>query len=152
MPLRKRQEVQKVLRAEEQLVATTTITGWRYPDPKAEVASLRSRGPKPPHSSFLKCGNSFFFSNRVLILGVVRMPFLLLMQTQFNSLAKIGNYRGPLLQSHGTADRLIPYAMGRQLFAAANEPKRFIAIPGGDHNDLQTDADYAVLVEFLGKL
>ena len=68
-----------------------------------------------------------------------------LMQTQFNSLAKIGNYHGPLLQSHGTADRLIPYAMGRQLFMGANEPKQFIVIPGGDYNDPQTDADYAAL-------
>ena len=74
------------------------------------------------------------------------------MQTQFNSLAKIGNYHGPLLQSHGTADRLIPFAMGRQLFAAANEPKQFIVIPGGDHNDPQTDAYYVALFEFLGRL
>ena len=70
------------------------------------------------------------------------------MQTQFNSLAKISRYHGPLLQSHGTADRLIPFEMGRQLFAAANEPKRFVAIPGGDHNDPQTDEYYAALFEF----
>ena len=87
--------------------------------------------------------------------GHVTMPWLpvrTLMQTQFNSLAKIGSYHGPLLQSHGTADRLIPYAMGRQLFAAANEPKQFVEIPGGDHNDPQTDAYYAALFEFLGRL
>jgi len=80
------------------------------------------------------------------------LPVRTLMRTQLNSLAKIGNYRGPLLQSHGTADRLIPYAMGRQLFEAANEPKRFVAIPGGDHNDPQTDEYYAALREFLDKL
>jgi fermentation-respiration switch protein FrsA (DUF1100 family) len=87
--------------------------------------------------------------------GHATMPWLpvrLLMQTQFNSLAKIGSYHGPLLQSHGTSDRLIPYAMGRQLFAAANEPKVFIAIPGGEHNDPQTDAYYAALFAFLGRL
>ena len=67
------------------------------------------------------------------------LPVRSLMRTQFNSLAKIRNYHGPLLQSHGTADRLIPFAMGRQLFEAANEPKQFIAIPGGDHNDPQTE-------------
>ena len=86
--------------------------------------------------------------------GHAKMPWLpvrTLMQTQFNSLAKISTYHGPLLQSHGTADRLIPYAMGQQLFAAANEPKQFIAIPGGDHNDPQTDAYYAALFEFLGR-
>ena len=80
------------------------------------------------------------------------LPVRTLMRTQFNSLAKIGKYHGPLLQSHGTADRLIPYAMGRQLFAAANEPKQFIAIPGGDHNDPQTDAYYAALDEFFARL
>ena len=79
-------------------------------------------------------------------------PVRTLMQTQFNSLAKICKYHGPLLQSHGTADRLIPFAMGRQLFEAANEPKQFIVIPGGDHNDPQTDAYYAALFAFLGRL
>ena len=74
------------------------------------------------------------------------------MQTQLNSLAKIGNYHGPLLQSHGTADRLIPFAMGRRLFEAANEPKRFIAIQGGDHNDPQSDEYYKALSEFFGQL
>ncbi len=74
------------------------------------------------------------------------------MQAQFNSLAKIRNYHGPLLQSHGTSDRLIPYPMGRQLFEAANEPKQFVAIPGGNHNDPQTDEYYAALFTLLGRL
>ena len=69
-----------------------------------------------------------------------------------DTLAKIHSYHVPLLQSHGTADRLIPFAMGQQLFAAANEPKHFVAIPGGDHNDPQTEDYYAALFEFLGRL
>ncbi len=87
--------------------------------------------------------------------GHAKLPWLpvrALMRTQFNSLAKIGKYHGPLLQSHGTADRLIPFAMGRQLFDAANEPKQFIAIPGGDHNDPQAEEYYAALFAFLGRL
>jgi fermentation-respiration switch protein FrsA (DUF1100 family) len=76
-------------------------------------------------------------------------PVRSVMHNQFDSLAK---YHGPLLQSHGTGDRLIPYAMGRQLFDAANEPKRFVTIPGGDHNDPQTEAYYSELFEFLGRL
>ena len=74
------------------------------------------------------------------------------MQTQFNSLAKIPNYHGPLLQSHGTANPLIPFSIGRQLFAAANQPRQFIVIPRGDHNDPQTEEYYAALYEFLGRL
>ena len=80
------------------------------------------------------------------------LPVRALMQAQFNSLAKIRNYHGPLLQSHGTADRLIPYTMGQRLFEKANEPKLFIAIPGGDHNDPQTEKYYAALFKFLGRL
>jgi uncharacterized protein len=80
------------------------------------------------------------------------VPLWLLMQTHFNSIVKIHNYHGSLLQSHGTADRLIPYAMGRKLFDAANEPKQFVAIPGGDHNDPQSEQYYAALSDFLKKL
>ena len=75
-----------------------------------------------------------------------------LMQTQFNSLRKIADYHGPLLQSHGTADRLIPYAIGRRLFDAANQPKQFVPIPGGDHNDPQNDEYYGHLSAFLDRL
>jgi fermentation-respiration switch protein FrsA (DUF1100 family) len=87
--------------------------------------------------------------------GHAAMPWLpvrTLMQSKFNSQAKIGNYHGPLLQSHGTADRLIPFAMGRQLFDAANEPKQFVKIEGRDHNDPQTDEYYVALSEFVGRL
>ena len=87
-------------------------------------------------------------------LGELKMPWLSprkVMKTQLNSLAKIGNYHGPLLQSHGTADQLIPYAMGRQLFEAAKEPKRFIPVPNGDHNCPQTAEYLTALSECLEK-
>ena len=80
------------------------------------------------------------------------VPAKLLMQTRLNSLAKIGNYRGPLLQSHGDADRLIPYEFGQRLFANANQPKTFVRIPGGDHNDPQTAEYYRALEKFLTEL
>ena len=80
------------------------------------------------------------------------LPVRTVMRTQLNSLAKIPNYHGPLLQSHGTGDRLIPYGMGWQLFLAANEPKQFIPIRGGDHNDPQSDEYYAALFAFLSRL
>jgi fermentation-respiration switch protein FrsA (DUF1100 family) len=80
------------------------------------------------------------------------LPVRLLAKTQLNSAAKIANYHGPLLQSHGTADRLIPYSIGRKLFDRANEPKQFVTIAGGDHNDPQTDEYYAILAAFLDRL
>lgn len=80
------------------------------------------------------------------------VPVRSLMHMKFDSMSKISHYHGPLLQSHGDADRVIPYALGCKLFAAANEPKEFITIAGGGHSDLLT-ADYvAALDHFLASL
>jgi fermentation-respiration switch protein FrsA (DUF1100 family) len=59
---------------------------------------------------------------------------------------------GPLLQSHGDADRLVPYALGQRLFATANQPKRFFTIPRGDHNDPQPPQYYDALAAFLAEV
>jgi hypothetical protein len=80
------------------------------------------------------------------------LPVGLLMRTRFDSLAKIAAYHGPLLQSHGPRDTIIPFDLGRRLFEAANEPKQFIAIQGRDHNDPRPPQYYDALAEFLGKL
>jgi fermentation-respiration switch protein FrsA (DUF1100 family) len=64
-----------------------------------------------------------------------------LVADRLNSAALIPKYRGPLLQSHGDADRIVPFALGRALFDAAHEPKTFVTLPGGDHNDAPTE-DY----------
>ena len=63
------------------------------------------------------------------------IPVRLLMRNRLDSLRKIGDYHGPLLVCHGDADDIIPLAMGRRLFEAANPPKRFVLLPGVDHNE-----------------
>jgi fermentation-respiration switch protein FrsA (DUF1100 family) len=60
---------------------------------------------------------------------------------KLNSVARIARYKGPLLQSHGDADRTIPYALGVKLFEAAPGVKQFVRIARGDHND-PPPADY----------
>jgi len=80
------------------------------------------------------------------------LPVGRLMQNRYDSLTKIGQYHGPLLQSHGDADRLIPYEMGQELFAAAAGPKKFVTIEHGDHNDPQTPEYYQALDEFIDSL
>ncbi|NLZ02694.1 MAG: alpha/beta hydrolase [Pirellulaceae bacterium] len=80
------------------------------------------------------------------------LPMRSLIRNRFDSLAKIGRYRGPLLVSHGDSDRVVPYEMGRRLLAAANEPKTFLTIEGGDHNDPQPPDYDRQLVEFLDGL
>jgi uncharacterized protein len=73
-------------------------------------------------------------------------------QRQLDSASRIRDYKGPLLQTHGDADTVIPYELGRRLFEAANEPKRFIRVPGGDHNDPPTRAYLDALERFLDTL
>lgn len=80
------------------------------------------------------------------------VPVRYLMQTRLDSAAKIPNYRGPLLQTHGDADRIVPYALGRKLFDAANEPKRFVPVPGGGHNDPPSREYLAALDHFFDAL
>jgi fermentation-respiration switch protein FrsA (DUF1100 family) len=80
------------------------------------------------------------------------LPVRLLMRTRLDSVAKIANYHGPLLQAHGDADTIVPFASGRKLFDAANEPKEFVVVAGGDHNDEVSRQFYEALDRFLGRL
>jgi len=64
------------------------------------------------------------------------LPVRWIMRNRFASIEKIGHYHGPLLIIHGTQDTVIPFAMGQTLFDRANEPKRFYAVAGADHNDV----------------
>lgn len=54
---------------------------------------------------------------------------------KFNSLKKIKQIPTPLLFFHGNRDELVAYDNGKELFAAANEPKEFYPIEGAGHND-----------------
>ena len=79
-------------------------------------------------------------------------PAHLLMSNRFDSLKKIANYQGPLLLSHGDADRTIPYEQGLRLFEAAPGPKRMVTIRGGDHNSPQSEEYRQAFDEFLNAL
>jgi fermentation-respiration switch protein FrsA (DUF1100 family) len=80
------------------------------------------------------------------------LPVRLLMRSKFDSVGAIANYHGPLLQLHGDADTIVPVEFGRRLFAAANEPKRLVITPGGNHNDGRTEAAYWAIAQFLDSL
>jgi len=67
-------------------------------------------------------------------------PFVpgFLIRTKMDSLAKIGDVTEPKLFIHSPSDEVVPYELGRRLYEAAPEPKRFLEVPGATHND--TDA------------
>jgi hypothetical protein len=55
---------------------------------------------------------------------------------RFASIEKIGQVQAPLLMLHGKRDDTIPIQLGERLFAAANDPKQWLAIDGAAHSDL----------------
>ncbi len=69
--------------------------------------------------------------------GFVASLLLQFNNERFASIDKIGRVHAPLLMIHGSADTTIPMRLGRRLYAAANPPKRWLAIEGGAHSDLQ---------------
>ncbi len=63
------------------------------------------------------------------------LPVGLLLNQRFESLKKISALKIPLLIIHGTWDKRVPVAMGKQLYAAAPEPKKLLLIEGGEHSN-----------------
>lgn len=55
---------------------------------------------------------------------------------KFDNLRKIKKIHCPVLIIHGMQDSVINPSRGRTLFAAANEPKRFLWVQGANHNDV----------------
>jgi fermentation-respiration switch protein FrsA (DUF1100 family) len=73
----------------------------------------------------------------------------LILRDRFDSLSRIGAVKAPLLVLHGERDEVIPVALGRALFAAANEPKDLWLAPQGNHNDLRQFGGLEKVAEFL---
>ncbi|WP_018267541.1 alpha/beta hydrolase [Methylosinus sp. LW4] len=61
------------------------------------------------------------------------LPVRWLMLDQFRSDLAIRDVHVPVLIAHGDKDGVVPIALGRKLFDLANEPKRFMLVPGGQH-------------------
>jgi len=78
------------------------------------------------------------------------LPVRWAMDNRYDCLSRIARFHGPLLQSHGTADELIPLALGRQLFdAAPSTHKQWLALSNLGHNSPWPGSYYADLANFL---
>ena len=71
---------------------------------------------------------------------------------RLDSVSLIAKIYCPLMQIHGTADRVVPFHMGRTLFEAAAEPKQFVPIPRADHNSPVPQEIYGMIDRFLDSL
>jgi hypothetical protein len=131
-------------------------------DAEAGLAWLRQRGFPPErvvlHGESLGSAVAVELATRTRCAGLVlEAPFTsasavagavvpLLGRTLisgFDSLSRIRRVNAALLIIHGTRDEIIPFEMGQQLFAAANEPKHFYPVEGAGHNDITETAGTA---------
>jgi len=75
-----------------------------------------------------------------------------LIRTSMGSRSRIGSVRCPKLFVHGPDDEVVPFALGRALYDAAQEPKRFLEIPGAGHNETAErggEAYYGAVAAFV---
>jgi hypothetical protein len=80
------------------------------------------------------------------------VPVRMMMQNRLDSLERIGEYHGPLLQVHGANDKIVPIAQGKRLFAAAHEPKHLVVNGDSRHDDPFSEEFHQALDTFLGTL
>jgi fermentation-respiration switch protein FrsA (DUF1100 family) len=89
------------------------------------------------------------------------LPVRWLLRDRYPAAEQISNVTCPILHIHGLRDTIVPIQFGKKLFAAAPEraanglPKRFVELPGADHNDilLVTEGEFRQAVgEFLDQL
>lgn len=88
---------------------------------------------------------------RHLYPGLHRVLYL---RFDFDAAERLSRVRSPVLVLHSPDDEIVPYALGRKLFEAAREPKRFVDLRG-DHNSgfLASQPDYErSLAAFIGSL
>ena len=77
------------------------------------------------------------------------LPVDTLLTERFDSAAKVGGLRLPVLFIHGTRDERVPHTMSKALFARASEPKALILVDKGAHSNLHESPQYAQAYRML---
>jgi len=117
--------------------ARCVLAGWSL---GAAVASqVAARRPAEPAALVLLSG-----WNRLPDVAGLHFPQWIVEATlpeRYDSAAAVAGVRCPALVVHGETDPIIPVALGRALFAALPEPKRWVEVSGAGHNDLLARAE-----------
>ncbi|MHC4883001.1 MAG: alpha/beta hydrolase [Planctomycetota bacterium] len=69
------------------------------------------------------------------------LPVRLFSRFNYNTLEAVKQVTCPVLVIHSPDDEIIPYTFGRQIFAAANEPKQFADLKGTHNEGFYDNAD-----------
>lgn len=76
------------------------------------------------------------------------LSHLIYVRFKFNNVGNISRVQCPIMYAHSPDDDIIPYALGRKVYEAANSPKSFFELKG-DHNTgfLQSQPQYGRQLE-----
>src|SRR5205807_2207212 len=107
-------------------------------------------GSRRPHRALVLV-STFASLEEMARLQFPGLPTRWLTRGRLDSLRKIAGCAGPVFIAHGTADRVVPFLHGEQLFAAAPGPKQFFPMRGYDHNHTPGLDFYTALREFLAR-
>ena len=77
------------------------------------------------------------------------IPASALVRDRFDSLARIGDVKAPILVLHGERDRVVPLRFGRALFDAAPEPKELWLAREAGHENLVRHGAFEAVLDFL---
>jgi uncharacterized protein len=116
---------------------------WHGADIQCSHSTIESLGTtmaayaatvKRPDGLILEAG---FPSARALIRSSPPLAFLELFSTyRFPTADFLKHVDAPVLVMHGDRDRVVPFALGHELFERIPGPKQFVTVHGGDHNDV----------------
>jgi uncharacterized protein len=77
------------------------------------------------------------------------VPVRWLMKDQFRSDERIAKVKAPVLILHGERDRIVPIAYGERLYDLITAPKRFVRLPGAEHNDHDEHGGLDAVIPFI---
>jgi uncharacterized protein len=97
------------------------------------AVALRLAVERPPAALVLR--SPFTSLTDVGRLHYPWLPVGLLLADRYPSADRAADLTVPVLVVAGERDRIVPAALSRRLYDAAAEPKRFVLVPGADHND-----------------
>jgi len=126
----------------DQIVAYGESLGSGQAIQLAAKRKLRAVVLEAPLTSAVDVGRSVYWF----------LPLGLIMTDQYRNIDQIKQVQAPVLIVHGENDEIIPLAMGKRVYGAANDPKRLEVVPGAAHNDMFEHGAWSRAQDFLDDL
>ena len=73
---------------------------------------------------------------RIIAWRGIEIAWDMISRFHFDTLAVVASIDAPVWVAHGTGDRLIPPAMGEEVFAAARVKGQLLLVPGAEHSNV----------------